>query len=387
MLVLVLSLLSIQVICGGDLAKAVFRVDSPYPTKDKPQSKIWYAEGHWWAWLPDREGSGIWKRTASGWQRDMAFDTELRLLSGHADVWSDAEGVFAVLVSKNQLTVAHLKYDSQKARYRLAAKPKIWTHEPGGSTPKPIETATIGRDATGRVWIAYDFNARMFVRSTSDILRGPWTEPTEIGSGAIDDISCLVVLPDSVGVIWSDQKTDTVWFRRHLNSSDPGKWAKVEIVEQAHKSADDHFNAAVSHDGVLYVATKNSIDEIGQPQLVLRIRMLDGTWLNRPYAHRTSTTEPSRPIAVIGGKPERLLLAHTVYQRGMNKEQFSQIAGLLVDPTTIKLDQLPRLLIQASAKLNDVTSTKSVVPADKTIPWIILASDEKGNVYEAVIQK
>jgi hypothetical protein len=85
------------------VTKPVFKVDVASPTKDKPQSKLWFAHGSWWAWLPVRGGSGIWRRTASGWQRQTSLDEALRGFPGQADVLAESDEVTAVLVEEARL--------------------------------------------------------------------------------------------------------------------------------------------------------------------------------------------------------------------------------------------------------------------------------------------
>ena len=44
-----------------------FQVDYPAPTADKPQSKLWFMDGCWWALLPRATGPSLWQRTETGW--------------------------------------------------------------------------------------------------------------------------------------------------------------------------------------------------------------------------------------------------------------------------------------------------------------------------------
>jgi hypothetical protein len=173
----------------------VLEVDVPAPTKDKPQSKLWFAQGNWWAWLPVSGGSGIWRRTPSGWQRQAALDAALRGLPGQADVWAGATSVRAVLVEPKRLAVATLRWDTQDSRYRLDGEPHVF--DPGAET----ETATIARDGTGRWWIAYNALRRMWVRAS---LSGrDWSGPIEVTrrSASADDICAIVALPGETGVL------------------------------------------------------------------------------------------------------------------------------------------------------------------------------------------
>lgn len=363
---------------GAPPARPVFQVPGvANPTRDKPQSKLWFAHGFWWAWLPDRAGSGIWKRTDAGWRRETHLDGPLAGLPGQADVWAGDGAVRAVLVDGARLAVAALRWDAAAGRYVPAGRPARFETEGG------IETATIARDGRSRWWIAYPHQRRMWVRASPD--GGEWSRPREIGHqpASPDDICAIAALPGGVGVVWSDQAHDAVFFRRHPDAAGIGSWDPVEVVERGGKNADDHLNAALAPDGTLYVAGKNSVDAVGSPQLVLRVRDPRGRWTIRPYGVRTSRDEPSRPIVLLGGDPLRLFLLHSRYRRVPDGPPQSAIAWQSHDPARMDLDIPAATLIDAGIHISDVTGCKAPLPPHR--PWIVLASDKAGNVYEGRI--
>lgn len=363
-------------LAGSAVAAAgqpVIRVAQPNPTQDKPQSKLWFARGSWWAWLPDRGGSGIWRRTAAGWQRDTELDGTLRGLPGQADVWANGDTVRAVLVESRRLAVLGLGFDARLGRYRPTGNAVIFDAGPG------LETATIARDGQGRWWIAYAQGRQMWVRASQDREGKVWTQPIQVSQepASDDDICAISALPGGVAVLWSNQSTETVYFRRHDDRAKPEVWADPEVVDRGNRTADDHLNTAVARDGTLYLATKNSVDQIGHTQLVLHVRNPQGRWKSHPYAPRTSLAEPSRPIVLLGGDQERYFLLHTMYDRRPGQPPQSWIAR---QPA---LDKDAQPLISAGARINNVTGCKATLPAEA--PWIVLASDPEGNVYEARI--
>jgi len=368
------------------IAQPVFRVDVANPTKDKPQSKLWFARGSWWAWLPVRGGSSVWKRTGDGWRKQTSLDAPLQGLPGQADVWADEDTACAVLVQPDHLAVVRLEWDARSHQYRPAARPVQFTMPELAGIQGSIETATIARDGRGRWWIAYNWQRRMWVRSALDSSGGAWTEPLAVSEleASSDDLCAMAALPGGVGVIWSDQAQDAVYFRWHADTARPESWNPVEVVAKGGKTADDHINAAVASDGTLYVATKNSVDLVGHAQLVLRVRDPRGRWTNHPYAVRTERFQPSRPIALLGGNPPRLLLVHTLYLTQRSPQPKSVIAWQATSLPRINLDQPARTLIDAGTRLNDVTGSKGRLPAGQ--PWIVLTSDPAGNVYEARLE-
>jgi hypothetical protein len=346
-----------------------FRVDVPYPTKDKPQSKLWFDHRTWWAWLPTSDGSSIWRRTSEGWQRQVHLDSALRGLPGQADVWAANGEVRAVLAGNGELATAALRWSN--GRYMLDGPPTRWKF----SDPPP-ETATITRARDGRWWIAYDHGPRIFARASLDPTGTRWDEPIQINERdtAPDDICAIVTLPEGPGVIWSDQASDAVYFRLI------GR--EIETVAQGGLTADDHINAAVTPDGTLYAAMKNSVDEAGQPQLVLRIRNRHGWWTSLSYAPRTADGEPSRPIVLTTGEPARVFLVHTFYERKPAAERRDYIAAFAGNPARLLLDfPFQAIARVADRRLNDATGPKAALPPDA--PWIVLSSSQDGAVYES----
>lgn len=334
----------------------IFRVDVPSPTADKPQSKIWFAQGSWWAWLPVKDGASVWRRAPDGtWARQTALDAPLRGLPGQADVWASEREACAVLVAERRLAFACLAWTG--AGYELAASPI------GIPVEGKLETATLARDSRGEWWMAYGLGREMWVRRSGD----GWKQPERVSAtpAADDDICAIVAVGGGVGVIWSDQAADTVWFRWRQDGAK--RWGRMETIEQGGKNADDHIRASVSADGRLLVAMKNSVDQLWAPQLVLRERTREGKWISRPYAPRTEAGEPSRPAVLLGGEPERMFLLHSRYTKGGSEIVRWAYGG-------------EEVLIPGK-RVKDVTGPKARFPTGQ--PWIVLASDREGNVYEA----
>jgi hypothetical protein len=373
---------------ADDLApdQPVFRLGVASPTSNKPQSKLWFAHDSWWAWLPNRQGSSVWRRTKSGWRRQESLDNALRDVPGRADVWQEGESVRAVLVDRRQLIVADLRFADDSDSYALAGAPTRFKVVGGGNNDS-IETATIAHDGSGRWWIAYPWNGRMWIRATLADDDDTWSEPFALSDvTAPDDLCALVRLPGAVGLAWSNQANETMNFRLHRDGAEIANWEKTEVIDRGNRTADDHINAKVSPDGTLYMATKNSVDRVGEPQLVLRIRRPNGTWENWPYACRTNSEEPSRPIVLLGGSPSVLLLLHTLYRRTPDSPRKND--RNTIEWQSVTLDHLgaatlnvpSQTLLAPTPSLNNVTGCKQILPAQA--PWIVLASDSQGNVYE-----
>lgn len=344
-------------------AGPAFQTGVPAATKDKPQSKLWQAYGSWWALLPMKAGPSLWKRASTGWQRQHHLDSFLSGLPGQADALTNGNTVAAVLIEDTRLAVIRLIWNSAQANYQPAASPIILSDHKG------IETATIA-DAAGRLWIAYNSRRHMWARPAE-----PDSQPVQLSETPAkdDDICQIVAFAGSVGVIWSDQERDAVFLRRLSNS----KWLPAETAASGGKTADDHISSAVASNGTLYVATKNSVDALNEPQFVLRIRTPQGRWSNLSYAPLTATESPTRPIALLSPDQRTLHLLHTVGHRGA-KPARSSIVRLSTPASAPRLDTPVRTIIQGPAQINNVTGPK-------TGAGLVLASDNKGSIYEALI--
>ena len=317
----------------------------------------------------------------------MALDRSLSGLPGRADVWTEGSTARAVLVDGQRLAVVALKYSAEQSSYQRLGQPvQFQVSDP--QADGVIETATIARDGHNRWWIAYPWQRRMWVRSSLDADGVEWTEPIAVSREVnADDLCAIVSLPGGVGVIWSDQGSDALYFCWHKDGSNPKTWEPIEEIDRGDLTADDHIHAAVSSDGALFLATKNSVDRVDHPQLVLRVRHPDGRWENLPYARRTADEEPSRPIVLVGGDPARLLLLHTLYGRGNVKPQVNRIvwqSAPIRNLTGAILDTTSQSLIGPIEGINNVTGSKASLPKGK--PWIVLASDAAGRVYEGCIE-
>lgn len=352
------------------------------PTSDKPQSKLCYMDSQWWAIIADSFGPAFFQRTPSGWKRHEEVSKRLKGVPGRADVWYEDRQVTAVGISDSTLYVYRLAPDkSSSDHWRvLFSKPlKIPQNHP------KIETATIAKDAAGIWWVAADVGERaMYVWSSKNARR--WNDPVLVAEGmAPDDICSIVSLKNAVMIIWSDQKAEAVYCREHKNGDPADRWSAVQTVESGNSTADDHINTAVSADGTLWVNTKNEVDSVGFPNLVLRVRKPDGTWRNFPYAILTKDTGPSRPVVITTPDPNLILSGYTIYDHTNKKRYRDRIAFGMIDTSSNDIMTRTVEVIVPDTSLqvmvNNITGPKSAFPKDG--PWIILASDRKGNIYEA----
>lgn len=352
------------------------------PTADKPQSKLWYMDSYWWALLPDSLGPTLWQRTEEGWKEHPEISDKLKGVPGRTDVWYENREVTAVGVSDSSLYVYKIVAQNSSSVYHWQVKVLERLKMPRENPT--IETATIVKDAAGVWWVAADVGKSIYVWSSKDAVH--WSRSVLIGENISDDDICSIsVLKKSVIVVWSDQKNESFYCREHKNGRSFKDWETTRTIESGNETADDHINTAVSVDGTLWIATKNSLDKVGYPQLVMRVRSPEGNWRNFPYLSLTQDVGPSRPVVLTTPDSNLLLEGHTACDYRHKMRYADRIAFGIVDTTSTELlvKQVEVIVPDTSLKImiNNITGPKTAFPSDG--PWIILASDNKGNIYES----
>ncbi|MFH1068275.1 MAG: hypothetical protein V1794_01530 [Candidatus Glassbacteria bacterium] len=378
-----LSQSPVALLCSSEPPQPVIHCRTPEPTRDKPQSKLWYGRGHWWAWLPDGESeSRVWRRDGDGkWVEREHLSAMLSSLPGRADVTSDEDRVVAVLVGGKRIAVAALAWNAVRGRYELERNIFSLSEE------SEIETVTIAAAPSG-FWIAYPLDSakgrQVVVRKVSHDLISVGEKVVLADSLSRDDICAVTRTAEGVGVMWSDQNRDMLLFRRHLPGAPDTAWSPADTVDRNNKTADDHINFARPSAGSggpnLIAATKTSLDTYGQPLLSLRVNKKGRLWVSVPFALLTKRGEPSRPIALWYGI--RPLVIYTLYgpapdSAKLNRIMLQQFSADALDPLGTARELIPPL-----PGLNDVTGAKQVPDG---VPLVVLASDAGGEVYEAVI--
>lgn len=372
---------------GGD--HPVMQLDFTYPTMDKPQSKVWYMDGSWWALLPKSSGPSLWQRLAEGtWKEHPEVAQQLRGVPGRADVFPGTSELTAVGVSERSLKVFHIAYDKTANGRSWSCRVIAELHPP--TQNQVIETATLAKDSRGAWWVAAVVGGQVVVWSAASD-HGAWSSPYILAKGIDpDDICTITCIADkSIGVIWSDQITQAVVMRRHLDGSPAGEWQKEDVIDKGNSTADDHLNAALASDGTLWVASKNSVDKPGKAQFVLRVRSKEGQWSNWPYVILEEGKKPSRPIVTTVGDSKLVFTGYGDNDRKVPYPYQATIVFGVVDLSKPEVMTRPRVVIAPDpdyrSMIQNVTGPKAPFPPDA--PWIVLASDPEGRVYEADLRK
>jgi hypothetical protein len=277
------------------------------PSADKPQSKLWYTDGSWFAGMflyqttsPAKSEYRIYRLDgAHNWVLTSAVvDTRD---TSHADyLWDEAhQTLYAISVPKIPSTIPTVVTDDgiKVFKYTYNAATNVYT--PAAGFPKLIQntasvpnvstggspTVTIALDSTGRLWATW-LNNNEVRYSKSDDGGLTWADPAQLPAQAGNSVvtgptdsnndSAAVIgfgagSPNKVGILWSDQdnipgNADNGFFFAVINAGDDPSigtnWTttKLPTLVGTNETADGHINIKTTSDGSVYVVGKTPTD-------------------------------------------------------------------------------------------------------------------------------
>ena len=346
-------------------------------TGSKPESKLWYAGGIWWATL-------FSPATAAYTIHRLDMATQKWVNTGividerptsRQDVLIDGKKLY--LVSRmtdppGQNRLLRYTYYTKAQTFVLDAGFPV--NIAGGGT----ESMTIAKDFTQTLWIAYTLGEQVFVNHTvgSD---SEWATPfvvpiadedPDAATVSPDDIAGVVAIDGAVGVFWSNQLTNKDYFAVHRAgeaAADPASWI-LEVAATGGRVADDHFNMKLASDGRLFVAVKTSRTAAGSTLIGLLVRSPQGAWSE--LHHVTSTeSQGTRPICLLDEVHRTVHVFYSPLEGAIYTKASNMDAIAFPDPVGIGE---PFITNSDAAVINNATSAKQNV--DPQTGLVVLAS-------------
>lgn len=308
------------------------------PSQDKPQSKVWFADGFWWAAMMDpTSGNGAHRiyRLNTANQQWVATSTIVDARnSSHADyLWDGATNslyVASVLLDSSgaadPIFVFKFNYDTGSNTYSVDSDFGAAGVQVGVG---PAETVTIAKDSTGQLWVTYDNPVGpppsdrniMVNRSTTD--EHVWGTPFSIGQGiggdvGGGDISAIIAFGgDSVGVMWSDERPDAggvtrFLFRSHDDNVADTTWSSEVVAGSGIGFAEDHLNlklASANSNEILAAVKTNGAPQNSDVIQVLRRNPNTGVWTKHVVVGNTQ--DVTRPQLVVDATNARVYVFYT----------------------------------------------------------------------------
>jgi hypothetical protein len=356
------------------------------PTAQKAQSKLWYAEGAWWAGLLAPSSDRI-KIFRLDWARQTWVDTGTIV-----DERASADPDYLAVGDRLYVASAGTRPTSSSAarflRFTYDASAKRYIRDPDFPvriTDIGTNAIVIARDGAKRLWITFVEAGKVMVAHT-DGNDAHWSAPYAVpGSGTLraEDISSVIAFgPGRIGVMWSDQQRQKMLFSSHADGESDDAWTPVEVVAEGAGSADNHLNLKTfERDGkeLIAAAVKTSRDVVTDPnpldpQILVMIRTDDGVWTG--YEAGLVADKHSRPIVLIDEVRRLLYVAAQ-----------SPFGGGAIYVKRTDLDQPvfptgkgdPLIASTKDLEIANPTSTKGSISPDTGL--VVMASDNGSGRY------
>jgi hypothetical protein len=361
------------------------------PTAEKVQSKLWFNDGSWWGvlWNPSSRDYEIYRFT---WSTDTWMTTGV-LVDGRnrsrADVLWDGSHLFVVTHQKEGSTsdlginVLRYSYDTNARTYSVDAGFPVTV------ATVAIEAAVLDKDTTGKLWVTYTAGSgsRKVYVTHSTTNDSTWITPyiipvTSADTLSSDDISALVAYNGRIGVMWSNQNADTMFFATHVDGTADSAWT-VSPALQGPKYADDHINLKslqADASGQVFAAVKTSLNDVqpptsGEPLLLLLILDGNGGWQRRTFG-RVSDNH-TRPLVLIDNQNRQLYMFGVAPCCSGGVIYYKQTS--LDNPNFPSGIGTPFIQLSTDPVMTNPTSTKQSVSG--TTGLLVLAADDHSRYY------
>ncbi len=275
------------------------------PTSQKPQSKLWYTDGQWFAGMflfrttptPAKSEFHIYRlnETAHAWvDTGVAVDTRD---TTHADyLWLESSQRLVVASAyqpapkqtDDGIKIFKYAYNTTTKAYTLfggfpVTIPGTATNPATPSILGGAGSVTIDQDSSGRLWAVWSAGKQVRYSTSSDGAV-TWSTPAQVptqannpirDTGSFSDIASVVTFGNHVGIGWSDHDAlpavaqDGYYFSVITAGADPATPANWSIeklptlLSSAAESADDHMNLKATSDGAVYMVGKTGKDTAG----------------------------------------------------------------------------------------------------------------------------
>jgi PKD repeat protein len=368
------------------------------PTGEKPESKLWWNDGRWWASMYD-VASGtyhIWwlnLSTSPATWVDTGTPIDNRPKSRADTLWDGSHLYVASAPFASSNTTGVTGSPARLYRYSYNALSRTYSLDAG--FPVNInnissETITLDKDSTGRLWATWAQGTSVYFNATTtnDASWGtPAVLPVDNATGLeADDISTVVAFGGGrVGIMWSNQTASTTFFAVH-NDGDPiNTWQPTESVTiPGPGQSDDHLNVKdlqSDSSGRIFAVIKTSLNDVANPNstaplIVVLARAARGGWSRATFG--TVANCHTRPVLVLDSSNN---LAHVYATAPDSGCPYSGTPGTIFEKTS-SLSNLsfasgrgtPVMRTEGSPNLNNVTATKQTV--NNTTGIVLLASDD-----------
>jgi hypothetical protein len=353
------------------------------PTGQKPQSKLWYADGVWWASMFNRltgkhEIFRLNPATQS-WSTTGTLLDERRKAATDA-LWDGTKLYVAAAVdgatSPDSARIRRYSYSTATKKFTLD------TGFPVTVTTGGMEAVVLEKDTVGKLWITFTRGGRLYVTHTTSDDR-TWTQPyvppvPGASNLTSDDISGIIAYKGHVGVMWSNQADSAMYFAYHRDGSADSAWGSLSAL-RGPELADDHINLkSLQSDGsgTVVAATKTSQNAASDPLIQVLVLRSGATSFTRHVFGRVSDNHTRAQVAIDRTNRQIYVFASApccsggaIYYKRSSLDSVSFPTGLGTP------------LIQSSTDLNINNPTTTKQELTPTTGLVVLAGDDRTKNY------
>jgi len=346
---------------------------TPTGTK-RATSALWFNDGLWWGNLWDTASSDFhifrYNSATSSWV-DTGVATDTRANTHHDVLWDGTTLYVASYRFVNDGLPAEPNFPTTMRRYSYNPSNKTYTLQGSENINNHrVETLTIDKDSTGRVWATWQQGNRIYlnVTDTAGVKWGtPFPHPAALSNVSVDDTSALIAFDGKMGVMWSRQvgdATDGMYWSYHVDGASNTTWTTPVAAVQGQRSGDDHMNLKWldSSGGRVFAAVKTSFTSASQP-LIQLLSFNGSTWSANTIA--TVSECPNRVLVLIDESTQRLRTFATYPKpSGTTNAGVCTTSGGAIYEKSTPLDNInftttkTARIVDADQYVHNVTSTK-----------------------------
>ncbi|CAN5706772.1 hypothetical protein BH10ACT1_BH10ACT1_36180 [soil metagenome] len=356
------------------------------PSGSKPESKLWFNDGTWWADLWDTASGDFyihrldlvthqWVRTSArlddrpSSRSDTLWDGTHLFVASHAF----AEG------SSNTATgypaeLRRFSYDASTDTYALDSGFPVVINDARS------ESLVIEEDSLGRIWATWMQNAQIMTTVSSvggTSFAAPSALPVSGTKTSSDDLSSVLAFGgDKIGILWSNEDDEKMYFTSRSDSSPLGTWSATEVAYQGTKAADDHINLknVADQNGRILAAVKTSGSGSDPLVHLLDRNPTTGVWTSHVFG--LASNNHTRPIVLVDRTHQVVHMFATANQSGGSiYEKTAPLSNIDFAPGK----GTPVLTDASDPDINNATSTKQAL--DSTTGLVVLATNDSTRRY------
>src|SRR6476660_4292226 len=200
---------------------------TPTGTK-RATSVLWFNDGVWWGNLWDTASQDFhifrFNAAASSWV-DTGVTTDTRSNTHHDVLWDGTTWNVASYRFVNDGLPAEPNFPTTLRRFSYNPSTKTYSLESSTTINNfRVETLTIDKDSTGRVWATWQQGNQIFLNVTGTDGKTwgtPFRHPSSLSSVSVDDTVAVIAFgPGKIGVLWSRQlgnSTDGMYWSYHVD--------------------------------------------------------------------------------------------------------------------------------------------------------------------------